>query len=142
MTTPWTHISEAPAVGPHFTAIHCDTRDFVVMYSCTTCSQHDQKEVYRLLHGKINERFLIPQGEIIPWLKHIEAISGGRCEWRCLNFTHIKTALGWLKYIRFYRYTTHLFVVCDDGNAPIDWQRCSEQTIEKEYLNAIKEELI
>lgn len=136
MTTDWTHISETPAVGPHITAIHCDTRDFTVLYHDLPYTKEEDKEVYRLLHGgKINERFLIPQGEIIPWLKHIEAISGGRCEWHCLNFTHIKTALGWLKYIRFYRYTPHLFVVCDSYSTPIDWQRCSEQTIEKEYLN-------
>lgn len=137
MKIPWLHISETPAADPFVTEIHCDTRDFAVTYSYTTHTKEDHKEVYRLLNGpKINERYLMHQDQIIPWLRSIEAISGGRNEWRCLNFTHITTTKGWLKYIRFYRYTAEQFVVCDSYSTPIDWQRCNEQTIEKEYLNA------
>lgn len=136
MTNNWTPIDQAAEVDPPITGIHCDTRDFAVTYSYTTYTKKDHKEVYRLLHGeKINERFLIPQDEIIPWLKNIEALSGGKNKWRCLNFTHIKTRLGWLKYIRFYRYTEHTFVVCDSYSTPIDWRGCNEETLEKEHLH-------
>lgn len=137
MNNNWTSITEAPAVDPLITAIHCDTRDFAMTYSYTTYTKEDHKDVFRLLHGgKINEKFLIEKEEILPWLAEMERISGGRNKWRCLNFTHIKTALGWLKYISFYRYTDNTFVVCDSYSTPIDWQGCNEQTIEKEYLNA------
>ena len=136
MTDNWNHISLAQTIWSIVESVHCDTRDFAVNYTYTTYTKEDHKEVYRLLHGgKINEKYLIPQDRILPWLAEMERISGGRNEWRCLNFTHIKTALGWLKYIRFYRYTGDTFVVCDSYNTPIDWRGCNEQTIEKEYLN-------
>lgn len=137
MSDTWMPIHEASEAEPLVTAIHCDTRDFAVMYSHTTYTRQDYKEVYRMLHGgKINEKFLIPKSEILPWLKEMERISGGRNEWRCLNFTHVKTELGWLKYIRFYRYKGDMFVVCDSYSTPFDWRGCNEYTIEKEYLNA------
>lgn len=133
----WKPIDQAPEVGPLVTGIHCDTRDFAVKYGYATYTKEGDKEVYRLLHGsKVNENFLIREGEIIPWLKRIEAMAGGKAEWRCLNFTHITTTRGWLKYIRFYRYTEDTFVVCDSYSNPIDWRACSEETLEKEYLNA------
>ena len=137
MTDNWTPIDQAPAVDPLITGILCDTRDFAVTYSYTTHSKKDHKEVYRLLHGgKVNDKFLIREDEIIPWLKRIEAMTGGKAGWRCMNFTHINTTKGWLKYICFYRYTEDTFVVCDWFKTPIDWQACSEETLEKEYLNA------
>ena len=137
MINNWIPIDQAPEVDPLITGIHCDTRDFAVTYSYTTYTKKDHKEVYRLLHGsKVNEKFLIHKDEIIPWLKRIESMAGGKAEWRCLNFTHITTTKGWLKYIRFYRYTEDTFVVCGQFNVPIDWRACSEETLEKEYLNA------
>ena len=136
MTNIWTPIDQAPEVDPLITGIHCDTRDFAVTYSYTTYTKKDHKEVYRLLHGgKVNDKFLMQQDEIIPWLKRIEAMAGGKAEWRCLNFTHITSTRGWLKYIRFYRYTEDTFVVCDWFNTPIDWRACSEETLEKEHLH-------
>ena len=137
MSNTWMPLHEAPDVSPFIIAIHCDTRDFAVMYSFTTCTQYDHNEVCRLRNSsKINEKFLIKECEILPWLKEMERVSGGRNEWRCLNFTHVKTEMGWLKYIRFYRYKDEMFVVCDSYSTPFDWRGCNEQTIEKEYLNA------
>ena len=79
MTDNWTPIDQAPAVDPLITGIHCDTRDFAVAYSYTTYTKKDHKEVYRLLHGgKVNDKFLIQQDEIIPWLKRIEAMTAER----------------------------------------------------------------
>lgn len=133
----WEYINDACDIKPYVTGIHCDTRDFHVLYEDQEYTVGDNIEVYRLLHGcKVNEKFLIREDEIIPWLKRIEAMAGGKAEWRCLNFIHITSTKGWLKYIRFYRYTDHTFVVCDSYSNPIDWRACSEETLEKEYLNA------
>ena len=119
------------------TAIHCDTRDFYMIIRNYKIEKDIDKDLYRLLHGaKINERFLIKRSEIISWLKTIEEISGGKCQWRCLNFTTIKTKLGWLKYIRMYYYKDDYFVVCDGYGEPIEWNAMNDETLEKEYLNA------
>ena len=132
----WNHISIIE-IGQYKESVHCDTRDFFVAFGNRVYTKEKDKEVYRLLHGsKINEKFLIRRHEILPWLMEMERISGGRNKWRCLNFSHITTAKGWLKYIRFYRYKDDAFVVCDDYYNPIDWRQCNEQTIDKECLNA------
>ena len=134
MTDNWIPIDQAPEVDPLITGIHCDTRDFAVTYSYTpTPRKTTRKCTACCTEGK--STILIQQDEIIPWLKRIEAMAGGKAGWRCLNFTHITTTRGWLKYIRFYRYTEDTFVVCDWFNTPIDWQACSEETLEKEHLH-------
>ena len=136
MIETWNHIS-INSIGPNVECIHCDTRDFFIATSSNCPTKETDEDVYRLLHGgKINEKFLIEKAEIFPWLAEMERISGGRNEWRCLNFTHIKTEMGWLKYIRFYRYSGSKFVVCDSYGKPIDWRGCNEETIEGKYLNA------
>lgn len=137
MNKDWTYIYEAEPITSGVTAVHCDTRDFAVIYRDKAYTKEDNKEVYRLLHGaKINEKFLIAKGKIIPWLKQIESIAGGKNKWRMLNFSNVNTSLGWLKYIRFYRYHEDQFVVCDSYSSPIDWSKCDESTLEKEYLCA------
>ena len=137
MNKDWTYIDEAEPITSDVTAVHCDTRDFAVICRDKVYTKEDNKEIYRLLHGaKINEKFLIAQDKIIPWLKQIESIAGGKNKWRMLNFSNVNTSLGWLKYIRFYRYYEDKFVVCGSYSSPIDWSKCDESTLEKKYLCA------
>lgn len=127
---------------PHgVTAIHCDTRDFYMTISKdviegTKCI-NGCVNVFDMIHKcTIDNKYLIHRNEIPQWLRNIEEISGGKCQWRCLNFTTINTKLGWLKYIRIYHYKDDYFVVCDGYGEPINWKTMNEETLEKEYLNA------
>lgn len=123
-------------IPDNVTSIHCDTRDFGVIMTDRETTKEADGQAYCMLHsGEIDERFLMKRDEIIPWLMHIEAISGGRGDWRCLNFDTIETRLGWLKYIRMYRYNDDMFLVCDSYSDPIEWRLCTEESLEKEYLN-------
>lgn len=135
----WYHIESGcdTKIPDVVTSLHCDTRDFNVIMQVTMYSKENNKDVYRLLHGgKVNECFLMSGNDIIPWLQKLEAMSGGNCEWRMLNFKGIDTRLGWLKYIRFYRYKDNQFVVCDSFGEPIKWQLCTEENLDKKFLNS------
>jgi hypothetical protein len=137
MLMTWTYIDNVFKIYRDVKSVHCDTRDFAVAYSDRLPQKDDNANLYRLLHGsKINERFLIHKDRIIPWLKEVETIAGGKAEWRCLNFNGIDTRLGWLKYIRMYRYNQDMFVVCDSYGDPICWDLCTEENLDKESLGA------
>ena len=123
------------------TIIHCDTRDFYMVMSIEVIKGAECIDgcvnVFDMIPKRaIDNKYLIHRKDIPKWLKYIEDISGGKCEWRCLNFTTIKTKLGWLKYIRMFYYKDDYFVVCDGYGEPIDWGTMNEETLEKEYLNA------
>lgn len=137
----WLPIEYFPYIPDGITAIHCDTRDFEIVISRDALDKsiilQECINVFEMIHkGDIDEKYLIHRNEIPQWLRNIEEISGGKCQWRCLNFTTIKTKLGWLKYIRMYHYKDDYFVVCDGYAEPIDWRTMNEETLEKEYLNA------
>ena len=137
----WLPIEYFPYIPNGVTAIHCDTRDFEMVISKDVLDKsiilQECINVFEMIHkGDIDEKYLIHRNEIPQWLMNIEEISGGKCKWRCLNFTTIKTKLGWLKYIRMYHYKDDYFVVCDGYAEPIDWRTMNEETLEKEYLNA------
>ncbi len=137
MLMAWTYIDQVPKIYDGVMAVHCDTRDFEITYSDRLPKKDDDTDLYRLLHGaKINEHFLIHKDRIIPWLKEVETIAGGKKKWRCLNFNGVNTRLGWLKYIRLYRYNQDMFVVCDCYGDPFYWSLCTEENLDKEYLGA------
>lgn len=126
-------------IEEHVNAIHCDTRDFAIAYSMDAIVKNKGKisgdNVYEMLQGEIENDYLMHQDMILDWLESLETMSGGQCEWRCLNFKGIYSN-GWLKYIRFYRYRDNMFVVCDWLANPIKWELCTEENLEKETLNA------
>lgn len=43
--------------------------------------------------------------------------------------------MGWLEYIRFYRYNEHQFIVCDSLSYPIEYRKCTVDNLDKEILN-------
>lgn len=137
----WLPIEYFQYIPNGVTSIHCDTRDFYMTISKDALDKSiiidERINIAKMIRkGDIAEKYLIHRNEITQWLRNIEEISGGKCKWRCLNFTTIKTKLGWLKYIRMYFYKDDYFVVCDGYAAPIDWHTMNEETLEKEYLNA------
>ena len=136
----WLPIEYFQYIPNGVTAIHCDTRDFYMTISKDALEKSividERINILEMIKGDIDEKYLIHRNEISQWLKYIEEISGGKCKWRCLNFTTIKTKLGWLKYIRIYHYKDDYFVVCDGYAEPIAWRTMNEETLEKEYLNA------
>ena len=137
----WLPIEYFQYIPNGVTAIHCDTRDFYMTISKDALDKSividERINICEMIQkGDVDEKYLIHRKDIPELLKRIKRISGGECEWRCLNFYTIKTKLGWLKYIRMYHYKDDYFVVCDGYAEPIDWQTMNEETLEKEYLNA------
>lgn len=137
----WLPIEYFQYIPDGVTAIHCDTRDFYMTISKDALDKSivvdERINICKMIQkGDIDEKYLIHRNEIPQWLRHIEEISGGKCKWRCLNFTTIKTKLGWLKYIRIYHYKDDYFIICDEYAEPIDWRTMNDETLEKEYLNA------
>lgn len=137
----WYPVEYFPYIPNGVTSIHCDTRDFEIIISKDAFDKSKVLQgcvdVFDMIEkGNVDKKHLIHRNEIPQWLKHIEEISGGKCDWRCLNFSSIKTRLGWLKYIRMYYYKDDYFVVCDGYAEPIDWFTMNEDTLEKEFLGA------
>lgn len=143
MLTEWTYIDQAIEINEDVISVHCDTRDFSIIYSYELPQKDDGTNLYELLHEpKINERFLIHKDRIKHWLKEVESIAGGKAKWRCLNFKGVNTRLGWLKYIRLYRYRHDMFVVLDTYANPFYWDLCTEENLDKEFLNACNLQMI
>lgn len=69
------------------------------------------------------------------FLKNLETISGGKGEWRLLNFDNVDNKLGWLKYIRLYKYNDNQFIVCDSQSHAIEWKLCTKENLQSKYLN-------
>ena len=46
MNKDWTYIYEAEPITSGVTAVHCDTRDFAVIYRDKAYTKEDNKEVY------------------------------------------------------------------------------------------------
>lgn len=114
-------------------SIHCDTRDFCILLSKNNANPN--LDVFKLLKfKKVPDKFLIKLDEILPFLKNVETISGGKGGWRCLNFNNVEDKLGWLKYIRFYRYKDNQFIVCDSQSHAIEWRLCTQENLQSEYL--------
>lgn len=131
----WIYIDDVKEIPSDVMSIHCDTRDFHVVLSSDKVTKENEFS-YKLINQKSWKVCSVSeQNEIIPWLKSLEKMSGGKAEWRCLNFSSVQTRTGWLKYIRCYRIDYNMFVVCDNESRPIDTTVCTEEHLEKEYLN-------
>lgn len=79
--------------------------------------------------GKNNVQYQIKTEEILPWLKELEEMTGGKKKWRTLSFNNLNCI--WLKYIRFYKLFDY-WIVCNRDNKPIDWKSCNINTLNKE----------
>lgn len=131
----WIYIDEINEIDyKSLESIHCDTRDFYILLSKNNAKS--DKDVFKLLKfKKVPDKFLINKEEVLSFLKNLETISGGRGEWRFLNFDNIDDKLGWLKYIRLYKYNDNQFIVCDSQSHAIEWKLCTKENLQSKYLN-------
>lgn len=114
-----------------------DTRSF----SCLLLNKNsDAAENYSVIRKLIKnqnalEENIIEEADVLNWVKEIENISGGLGHWRFLNFNTLDVSIGWLKYIRFYRYNEHQFIVCDSLSYPIEYRKCTADNLDEAFLN-------
>ena len=124
MENKWIYIRDIIGIGSEINSLHCDTRSFDVTMSENTA----------LVGGAINKKklspeSLIPVDEILDFIKNLEDITGGKWEWRMLCFKGITDTMGWLKYVRMYRYSEDKFIVCNSRSEPIDWSKCTRENL-------------
>lgn len=94
--------------------IHCDTRDFTIVYDNEEHTFDPKQKSALKLHRKfldVNQYKMSyytfeSANDIIIWLKQLEEMTGGAGEWRNILLKHgYKEVTGWdLKYIRFFYY--------------------------------------
>lgn len=122
--TDWSPLEDLD-ITPDVTAIYVDTRDF----HCFTAHISPKP-----LYGR---KYLIPETQIKDWLLNLQDMTGGKGDWRMMNFRGID-ANGWFKYIRLYREGSD-FIVCDRGGHSVDWSLMTEENLIKEHLNFMKD---
>lgn len=117
----WVPIEEI-AITPEVNSIHVDTRDF-----CCLLTKDTRKSAIK------GPKFLIPVSQIKDWLLELERMTGGKGDWRCMNFQGID-ANGWFKYIRLYRNDDESFIVCDREGHSVDIRLMTEDRLNKKGL--------
>lgn len=133
--TPWSYLDEC-SIHSKINFITVDTRDFFVLLI-----QRLEMDFYNLDNTIFEEvakddRYLIEQDDILPFLKELETISGGKGEWRFLEFKHIDTKSGWgFKYLRLYRIDNHRFIIANNDNEPVEWRLLTKENVCDDLLN-------
>lgn len=135
----WRYIDDITSLDG-INILHCDTRDFHCALHSTYIDTKDAKNraISRVFH---NFTYQLKDNELLRWLKEIETMSGGKGEWRLLDFNKVHCD-GWLKYIRCYRNPKNpeYFIICNGESIPIVWGLCDEEHLIKQYLNFIEDE--
>ena len=142
MENNWIYIDEVIKLSKLFTLnvikeLHVDTRSFSCLLLKENSDEDENCSIIRKLVKNQNalEKNIIEEADILTWVKEIENISGGLGHWRFLNFKTLDVSMDWLKYIRFYRYNEHQFIVCDSLNYPIEYRKCTVDNLDKKILN-------
>lgn len=137
----WMYIGELDSIIDGVEQIHVDTRDFYVILREDPVDLRDCRHP-EITKNLFNEDYFIKKEEILPMLRNLETISGGKVEWRHIFFKEDSGIddEGWLKYIRIYKIhkgkNSGDFIVCNRDSKPFKWRLMSEDTIESDYLNA------
>lgn len=127
----WIEIQDA-VMTDDIQQVHCDTRDFHAVFTADRYTESDvnTRPWWGVRH---DPRFLISQNEVIPFLRKLEDMTGGRGEWRMMNFANVKTFCGWFKYVRLYRVSPTHFIVTD-GFVAANVSQMNERNLDKEHL--------
>ena len=117
--------------------LHVDTRSFSCLLLDKNSDADENCSIIRKLIKNQNalEENIIEQADVLTWVKEVENISGGLGHWRFLNFNTLDVSMGWLEYIRFYRYNEHQFIVCDSLSYPIEYRKCTADNLDGAFLN-------
>lgn len=142
MENNWLYIDEVIKLSKLFTLnvikeLHVDTRSFSCLLLKENSDEDKNCSIIRKLVKNQNalEKNIIEEADILTWVKEIENISGGLGHWRFLNFNTLDVSMDWLKYIRFYRYNEHQFIVCDSLSYPIEYRKCTADNLDEAFLN-------
>lgn len=118
--------------------IYCDTRDFAIGWDFKQPEKAEKAEcgfergmneelskLEQLYSADNPSNYIIPEKEIVGWLKTLCEKSGGfNTDWRYLS-ADVRHCDGWeLKYIRFIRHRERkdAFIVCNDHYRPIPYK--------------------
>ena len=142
MENNWVYIDEVIKLSKLFTLnvikeLHVDTRSFSCLLLKENSDEDENCSIIRKLVKNQNalEKNIIEEADILTWVKEIENISGGLGHWRFLNFNTLDVSMDWLKYIRFYRYNEHQFIVCDSLSYPIEYRKCTIDNLDEAFLS-------
>ena len=142
MENNWVYIDEVIKLSKLFTLnvikeLHVDTRSFSCLLLKENSDEDENCSIIRKLIKNQNalEENIIEEADVLTWVKEIENISGGLGHWRFLNFNTLDVSMDWLKYIRFYRYNEHQFIVCDSLSYPIEYRKCTADNLDEAFLN-------
>ena len=106
-------------ITPEVMAVHCDTRDF-------GCLLTDDIESKTYMKYAKNKRYIVNADKIVDILKSLRELTGGDIKWRFIRFKDC----GWLKYIRFYRFSDDEFIaMARDGQSPLDVSEFNSENI-------------
>lgn len=124
--------------------ISCDTRSFHIicnnvepnLYLNNLYQEYKTNAFYNTIKliniykkKNIPLQYLIDKNKIVEFLLKIKDISGGDINWRFLEADY-KNLTGWdIKYIRFIRKNKDSFIVYNNRNIPIDYNKIIEKYI-------------
>lgn len=121
----WRYIDELNL--EKFPSVRFDTRDFFFI----ELTDINLSEYAKVL--KYPDRFCRPREFAEEWIKNLETITGGKAEWRMLNFG-IKDANYWeMKYVQLIS-TPQGYVVTNRHGRAIKWNDLVEDNIDKDAL--------
>lgn len=135
----WISINDFSGDFSNIDMLHCDTRDFHVIFHPFGEYEEDTKHKIDKLRSKgpkkFKEQFIIPQDRITEYLKYLLDNTGGEADWRYLFDNKDKHQI-WIKYIRFYRLNDTEFV-CTQGSDfdGLDWRHLKDNLPTLEDLN-------
>lgn len=125
--------------------IHCDTRDFTIVYDNEEHTFDPKQKSALKLHRKfldVNQYKMSyytfeSANDIIIWLKQLEEMTGGAGEWRNILLKHgYKEVTGWdLKYIRFfYHEELKVYFAVSNSYQLLDKRIFFKENIDQEVL--------
>lgn len=122
----WRYIDELNL--EKFPSVRFDTRDFFFI---------ELTDVNLSEYGKVlkyPDRFCRSREFAEEWIKNLEVITGGKAEWRLLNFSGIKYADYWeMKYTQLIS-TPQGYIVTNRLGKAIKWDDLIESNIDKDAL--------
>lgn len=136
---------ESTIFPPEVLRITCDTRDFSIHCGFNEAYINQDRGIVNLIKNPkmIKEDFCIKLEEIIPWLKQLQAWSGGIAQFRHLVFDcpEVTARQFWdFKYIRFYKHPelTDTFIVCNQHSKAVKWRLLQENQIVTKHLDILR----
>ena len=127
----WIEIDERKSLEG-INQIHLDTRDFKCLASDDWLSISEGKYDHGFEIPDDKDKFTMPEGNVLNWLKNIRSMSRSRKEnWSPLNFEGVTKNFWGLKYIRVFRLPDdpQTFIICDRYVEAIEWRKMVKENL-------------